>query len=202
VVFPGGAGTAEEILYLLGLLLDPANRQKPFPVILTGPADSAEYFNQIGRFVSQTLGNDAFAKLTVVIDDEAEVARQMVRGVDEVRGLRKANNDSYNYNWLLSIPEDFQKPFVVTHESMRALQLHRNQPVHHLAADLRRAFSGIVTGNVKESGISAIEKYGPYELSGDASVTALLDELLRSFVAQKRMKLPGAVYRPCYRLVA
>ncbi len=27
----------------------------------------------------------------------------------------------------------------------------------------------------------------------------LLDELLAAFVAQKRMKLPGSAYRPCYR---
>jgi len=202
VVFPGGAGTAEEVLYLLGLLLDPANRDRSFPVILTGPKDSAEYFQQISRFVTHTLGKEAFAKLTVIVDDEAEVARRMVQAIEGVQKLRKANNDSYNFNWLLSVPDEFQRPFVVTHESMRALQLHRDQPMHRLAADLRRAFSGIVTGNVKESGIHAIEKYGPYELSGDASVTALLDELLRSFVAQKRMKLPGAVYRPCYRLVA
>ena len=30
----------------------------------------------------------------------------------------------------------------------------------------------------------------------------LLDELLTAFVAQGRMKLPGSVYQPCYRLVA
>jgi hypothetical protein len=30
----------------------------------------------------------------------------------------------------------------------------------------------------------------------------LLDELLAGFVEQQRMKLPGATYRPCYRLVA
>jgi hypothetical protein len=29
-----------------------------------------------------------------------------------------------------------------------------------------------------------------------------LDELLTAFVAQQRMKLPGSVYHPCYRLVA
>jgi hypothetical protein len=29
-----------------------------------------------------------------------------------------------------------------------------------------------------------------------------LDELLRSFVAQKRMKLAGSEYVPCYKLVA
>ena len=41
VVFPGGAGTAEEILYLAGILLDPANREQPFPVVLTGPRTAA-----------------------------------------------------------------------------------------------------------------------------------------------------------------
>ena len=31
IVFPGGVGTAEEILYLLGLLLDPSNAEQPLP---------------------------------------------------------------------------------------------------------------------------------------------------------------------------
>jgi hypothetical protein len=30
---------------------------------------------------------------------------------------------------------------------------------------------------------------------------AMLDELLASFVAQGRMKLPGTAYVPCYRVV-
>jgi hypothetical protein len=85
---------------------------------------------------------------------------------------------------------------------MRARELKRDQPVHELAANLRRAFSGIVTGNVKEYGIKAIERYGPYELAGDARIMQLLDELLAAFVAQLRMKLPGSAYRPVYRLVA
>ena len=74
--------------------------------------------------------------------------------------------------------------------------------MHELAANLRRAFSGIVTGNVKEYGIKAIERYGPYELSGDPAIMSLLDELLAAFVAQQRMKLPGTEYRPVYRLVS
>ena len=58
---------------------------------------------------------------------------------------------------------------------MRALELHRDQPAHELAADLRRAFSGIVTGNVKEYGI------GPSKSSGRTSCTAIasLDETAR-----------------------
>ena len=49
VVFPGGAGTAEEILYLTGILLDPANREQPFPIVLTGPRESAAYFEHIAQ---------------------------------------------------------------------------------------------------------------------------------------------------------
>lgn len=202
VVYPGGAGTAEEILYLVGLLLDPANREQPFPIVLTGPSESAAYFEQIINFVRRTLGEEALRRFSVVIDDPGEVGRQLVRGMDTVREFRRQNNDSYNFNWLLSIQPEFQQPFEVTHESMRALELHRDKPAHQLAADLRRAFSGIVTGNVKENGIKAIERFGPYELSGDATIMRLLDELLAAFVAQRRMKLPGAEYRPVYRLVA
>ena len=202
VIFPGGAGTAEEILYLVGILLNPANREQPFPVVLTGPRESAAYFEQVSHFISGTLGEEALRRLTIIIDDPAEVGRHMVRAMEAVRAFRKERNDSYNFNWLLSIQPEFQHPFEVTHQSMRALQLHRNQPLHDLAANLRRAFSGIVTGNVKEYGIKAIERHGPYELAGDAAIMRLLDELLAAFVAQKRMKLPGSEYRPVYRLVA
>jgi hypothetical protein len=202
VVFPGGVGTAEEILYLLGILLEPANAAQPLKVVLTGPGSTAEYFLQIKRFIGGTLGEQAADLLRVIVDDPAEVARYMVTVMEDVRGYRRANSDSYNYNWLLKIPPAFQHPFEVTHESMRGLRLYREQPAHELAADLRRAFSGIVTGNVKENGVRAIEKFGPYELTGDASVMNLLDELLAAFAAQERMKLPGSAYRPCYRLVA
>jgi hypothetical protein len=202
VVFPGGVGTAEEILYLLGILLDPQNAEQQLPVALTGPRASADYFVQIKQFIEKTLGVSASERLHVIVDDPAEVARFMVRGMAHVRDFRKSRSDSYNFNWLLRIPSEFQHPFEVSHASMRGLSLHRDQPVHLLAADLRRAFSGIVTGNVKEHGVRAIEQHGPYELAGDPAVMRLLDDLLAAFVAQKRMKLPGSAYRPCYRLVA
>ena len=202
VVFPGGAGTAEEILYLTGILLDPANAAQPLPVVLTGPRESAAYFEQIMRFLRGTLGKEALERLTVITGNPAEVARHLAHAMDTVRLYRKQHNDSYNFNWLLAVAPELQRPFEVTHESMRALALHRDQPTHNLAANLRRAFSGIVTGNVKEYGINAIERLGPYELAGDPAVMALLDELLSAFVAQRRMKLPGTLYRPCYRLVA
>ena len=201
VVFPGGVGTAEEIFYILGILLDPANAGQPFPVVLSGPRESAAYFERIRAFLVGTLGEQALARIRIVIDDPAEVARIMDRGVDEVREFRKKNTDSYNFNWLMRVDPEFQQPFEVTHASMRTLRLHRDLPVHELAADLRRAFSGIVSGNVKEPGIRTIERHGPFEIVGDLAITGMLDELLASFVAQGRMKLPGTAYVPCYRVV-
>ena len=201
-MFPGGAGTTEEILYLLGILLDPENAQQPMPVVLTGPKGSSAYFDRIAQFLEGTVGRAALARLRIVPGDPAEAARQMSHALEDVREHRRRANDSYNFNWLLRIRPDFLLPFEVTHDSMRALDLHREQPPYQLAANLRRAFSGIVTGNVKDHGIKDIEAHGPYELSGDPGVMRLLDDLLRAFVAQGRMKLPGSEYKPCYRLVA
>jgi predicted Rossmann-fold nucleotide-binding protein len=201
IVFPGGVGTAEEILYLLGILLDPANADQPTPVVFTGPPSAAEYFGQIDRFIGATLGPKAQTRYKVIIGDPAQAAREMARGIEAVRDFRRARSDAYNFNWLLRIPPEFQRPFETTHESMARLELRRDREPHLLAADLRRAFSGIVTGNVKEHGIQAIEKHGPFELHGDKEIVSLLDELLSAFIAQRRMKLAGE-YRPCYRLVA
>ncbi len=82
IVFPGGAGTAEEILYLLGILLDPANASQPLPLVFTGPRESAGYFRQLDRFIELTLGPEAQKRYRVIVDDPPEVAREMQRGFD------------------------------------------------------------------------------------------------------------------------
>jgi predicted Rossmann-fold nucleotide-binding protein len=200
VVFPGGAGTAEEILYLLGILLHPENERQPFPVVFTGPADSADYFRQIDEFLVTTLGDVARQCYRIVLDDPAEVAREMQRGMDAVREYRRRESDAYNFNWLLGVPHDLQQPFEPSHEAMASLEIRRDMPPHRLAAELRRAFSGIVAGNVKENGIRLIEERGPFEIHGDRELMRPLDALLSSFARQRRMKIAGD-YRPCYRVV-
>ena len=96
---------------------------------------------------------------------------------------------------------EFQVPFEVNHATMRALALNAGLPTHTLAANLRRAFSGIVTGNVKEYGVRLIEQAGPFELKADDAIVRQLDGLLSAFVQQKRMKIASGHYTPCYRLV-
>ncbi|PWK92182.1 nucleotide 5'-monophosphate nucleosidase PpnN [Fulvimonas soli] len=202
IVFPGGVGTAEEILYLLGILLHPDNAGVPFPLIFTGPTQSAGYFEQIDRFLRLALGDEVAQHYQIVVDDPAAVARSMVKGVDKVRNYRLDNKDAFFFNWALNIPYAFQLPFRPTHEAMRGLAIHRDRPRHELAADLRRAFSGIVAGNVKEEGVRAIEQYGPFEIDGDPAIMRALDSLLQAFVDQQRMKLPGGTaYVPCYRVL-
>ncbi len=201
VVFPGGAGTAEEILYLLGILLHPENADVPFPFILTGPKSSEYYFKEIDNFIKLTLGAEAQRRYKIIVDNPKLVAQEIKEGIEDVRQFRRATSDAYYYNWLLNIESEFQKPFDPTHENMLNLELHRNQPNHLLAANLRRAFSGIVAGNVKDEGIRAIEEFGHFELRGESSIMEAMDDLLASFVARHRMKLPGKVYTPCYKII-
>ena len=201
IVFPGGVGTAEEILYLLGILLREENAGRRFPLILTGPTGAAPYFEQIDRFIRLTLGEAAASLYEIVVADPARVARLMDTGIRKVREQRIAQEDSFFFNWALHVPLTFQQPFHPTHEAMAALDLHHGRKPHELAADLRRAFSGIVAGNVKEDGMRRIEAHGPFEIHGDRDIMQALDGLLRAFVEQRRMKISGE-YRPCYRVVA
>jgi hypothetical protein len=201
VVFPGGVGTAEEILYLLGVLLHPENRDLPFPLIFSGSKENADYFEMIDHFIRNTLGDEAASRYRIIIDDPTEVACAMNEGMENVRRYRQESRDAFYFNWMLTVDPVFQKPFEPTHESMRALELSRNQEPHQLAANLRRAFSGIVAGNVKADGIRQVDAHGPFEIVGDPDFLEPLETLLNAFVDQNRMKLPGQAYRPCYRII-
>ena len=203
VVFPGGVGTAEEILYLLGILLRAGNAEETLPVIFTGPATSAKYFERLHAFIGETLGSVAQQRYKVILGDPQAVAAEVTRGLKRVRDRRAADDNAYFFNWALDIGVDFQRPFEATHESMRALELNRDQPAHSLAFNLRRAFSGIVAGNVREAGIARVEQHGPFELRGDRKIIGALGNLLQDFVTERRMRLSDpSAYVPCYRIVA
>ncbi|MDJ0748872.1 MAG: nucleotide 5'-monophosphate nucleosidase PpnN [Woeseiaceae bacterium] len=198
IVFPGGVGTAEEILYLLGVLMHPDNRDMPFPLIMTGPASAEPYFRKIDEFVGATLGETARSRYEIIIDDPRKVSQLMNGSLDKVLDFRKEHGDAYFFNWRLKIDDDFQRPFVATHDAMRNLDIAEDLPTHELAANLRRVFSGIVSGNVREDTAATIEREGPFELRGSRRIMDLLDSLLGDFVAQHRMKISRGDYDPCY----
>lgn len=201
VVFPGGAGTAEELLYLIGIMLNQQNKDQVLPIILTGPAQSKAYFESIDRFIGATLGEEAQALYEIIVGDPSRVAQTIKAEQVKVREYRRNTGDSFDFNWSLKIAPEFQQPFVPTHSSMSSLNLHFSQPKADLAAALRKAFSGIVAGNVKAEGIKLIRDAGPFQINGEPVLMALMDDLLQSFVTQQRMKLPGSDYNPCYELM-
>ena len=90
----------------------------------------------------------------------------------------------------------------ITAPCLIAENLSGDLPSHVLAANLRRVFSGIVSGNVRDDAMAAIEQKGPYEINGSPRILSLLDRLLTAFVAQGRMKLAADNYSPCYRVIS
>ncbi|NMP33291.1 LOG family protein [Thalassotalea sp. M1531] len=200
IIFPGGAGTAEEFLYILGILLNNQNAMQQLPIILTGPKESADYFMEIDAFVVATLGEEVRKLYKIIIDDAPQVAKTMKQALEEVLTFRKDKGDAFHFNWTLAITSEFQQPFEPNHENMANLTVKSDMDTATLAANLRRIFSGIVAGNVKSNGIKAIREHGPFIITGEQKIMALMDKLLNSFVEQQRMKLPGSKYIPCYQI--
>ena len=182
IIFPGGAGTAEELLYILGILLNKQNKAQILPIILTGPSSASDYFTEIDTFIGSTLGTEAQQLYKIIIDDAQQVAKVMSEGLVQVLANRKKTGDAFHFNWSLEITDDFQKPFEPSHENMSALNISHELSTAELAANLRRVFSGIVAGNVKSGGIKAIRKHGPFMISGDKKIMSLMDKLLLSLI--------------------
>ena len=201
VIFPGGAGTAEEILYLLGVLAHPHNAAQPLPVVLTGPPESADYFAALDQFIRLVLGAEIAARYRIVVGDPHAVAELQQSEIRKVLAHRDAQDDAAYFNWRLVIDNSYQTPFAPSHDNIAGLALSRELPRHTLASNLRRVFSTIVAGNVKEQGIAAVEAHGPFQIRGERAIMAALDGLLGSFVVQQRMRLPGRAYQPCYEIV-
>ncbi|MDA1073830.1 MAG: nucleotide 5'-monophosphate nucleosidase PpnN [Proteobacteria bacterium] len=197
IVFPGGAGTVEEILYLLGVMTDPGNRDQILPVVFAGPSHCRDYFASLDRFLRTVLGKAADGLYEIIVGDAGAVGQRMSRQIRQVTRQRVRDEDAFYFNWLLNVPIAHQMPFEVNHESVAGLRLSKDRPVNELLVDLRRAFSAIVTGNVKDHGIRMIKRHGPFEIVSDKHLVTALDDLLRGFSAQGRMKLSGA-YKPCY----
>ena len=202
IIFPGGAGTMEEILYLLSVLMHPKNKDVPLPVVLTAPRSGKAYFDAVMEFIDYTLGPEATKKLTLLIGRPQKAADFIQRGIQDVKDHRKANSDAYYFNWNLHIPLELQQPFNPTHETVAQLQLHKDQPVHELASHLRCVFSAIVAGNVKTEGVAQIKKHGPFKIKGDPEIMHRMDKLLQQFIQQRRMKLGTENYEPCYNIVS
>lgn len=202
VVFPGGVGTVEEIMYLLSILLHPDNKQG-IPLIFAGPDCCKEYFDTLDNFLRQCLGDDISELYEIIIGNPEQVGSKVRKAVESVHRDRHISQDAYYFNWQLNIDPTLQKPFIPTHANMASLKLDPTLPKHELASQIRSAFSGIVAGNVKAFGIREVARHGPYNINGDPTIMRAIDHILRVFVREKRMKLGQGEhdYKPCYQIV-
>lgn len=198
IVFPGGPGTVEELLYILSIKLMKENRHEQIPLVLTGPKESREYFESINSFIAATLGEKATRLYKVIIGDPVAVATEIKEKLKMVKDYRTLNSDAYCFNWTVVIPDVLQVPFVPTHENMASLEINRDLPPHIMAANLRKIFSGIVSGNVKEFGIKQVQEKGPFVIHGDSDIMQAMDNILQSFIKQGRITLSKKKYEPCY----
>ncbi len=200
IFFPGGAGTLEELMYILGILSHPKNKNIPFPLILSGPPSSRAFFDNIDRFVRRTLGDEAAGFYQIIIDDPEKTAIEMNKGLLEVKASREALINAYYFNRSLHIPPVFQEGFTPSHDINAKLTVQKTHETYLFAAELRRFFSAVVWGNVKPDGVASIEANGPFPVSGDPDIMTEVDNLIRAFGAEGRMRLSGE-YVPVYRIV-
>ena len=201
IVFPGGVGTVEEILYLMSILMHPDNRDT-IPVVFAGPESCRDYFAELETFLEECLGSGVREHYRLIVGAPESVGRAVSEAIEETHARRRENRQAYYFNWDLRVDETLQLPFLPTHENMAALRLHRELPAHALASELRRAFSGLVAGNVKAFGIEQVRARGPYRLQGEPDLLSSMDRLLHVMVREQRMKLGEGIgeYRPCYEI--
>jgi predicted Rossmann-fold nucleotide-binding protein len=89
VVFPGGVGTAEEVLYLLGVLTDPANADRSTRH-LHGSRSSADYFESLDHLITVALGEDVRRLYRIVINDAPGAAQWI--GTQDPQGAGPASH--------------------------------------------------------------------------------------------------------------
>lgn len=200
VVFPGGVGTAEEIFYILSILLHPENNSINLPLIFTASKQSEFYFKKIDEFILTVLGSEACSKYKIIYDNPSEVADVVFDFMNDIKTQRKKDKDAFFFNWKLNIPFELQKPFIPSHTNMENLKLTSSQTSYEIALNLRSLFSGIVAGNVKSKTIQDIRKIGPFKIDGDPKIINAVDGLLKMFVKEGRMKVNNDDYIPCYKI--
>lgn len=198
IIFPGGPGTAEELLFILALKLHPDNRHTMLPLILTGNKESKAYFDTLERFLEACFGPEIKRQYARIDNDPDAVAVEVRKDLDTVTDHRTLLHDSYCFNWTLTVPEILQQPLKVNRKTMDGLNLTHDQEPWMLAASLRNAFSGIVSGNVKEDGIREVREHGPFHLHGDPDIIEGMGRLMQDFIDQGRILLSGRKYTPCY----
>ncbi len=187
IVFPGGVGTLEELLYLLVIRLSPKNKNISFPLILTGPSSSKDYFKSIENFLEKMFGQEIKQYYQVIVGDAEEVSYKIKKEINQTLEFRKSNEDSFSFNWSLYVPYGLQETFHPSYDEIEKIFIHSKQNKMELAIDLRKIISSIVAGNVKRNFVKIISEKGPFKIKGEKTYLLAINEILEMFTLQKRM---------------
>lgn len=201
VVFPGGVGTAEEVLYILAILMQQQNQSQCMPLLFVSSEAEKDYFIELDAFLRATLGEDVARFYQILVGNPEHIAQTIKAAMNQVHRFRRRTSEAYEFNWQLHIPQALQQPFIPTHENVRALALKQRENPAQLAIDLRAFFSAVVAGNVKTFGREQVALHGPYQVNAHSELAKPLEQLLNKFIEQKRMAIIEHAYKPCYQLI-
>ena len=204
VIFPGGAGTAEELFMALALKMHEKNAGQMLPIIITAPKESKDWVEAIDECLVSIFGEEVRQYYTIVIDSPDQVFNEVFEqafSVNKMKESRARANDNMQYNSRLHLPAEVQDVFKPDHEKMSQLSLTRDQDQYRLAAHLRMLYKGIVYGTIVGDGIQSIQEGGKYQIQGERQVIDAVERMLDKFVAQNRMKERGFT-EPCWELAS
>lgn len=189
---PGGPGTMEEILTMLALLSDPANKGIEYPFDLV-EREGGKYFKALVKFLDTCFGNALEGLFTLHCCAPAVYARYVAEETPKMP-IRYIWNDEFTFD------ERLQRPFEVTFESMESLDLSRDQDVFDLLVNLRRFFSAIVHLSVKDPDM--LDSWGDDRplIKGDKDIVKAANGLVKALEDQDRIH-PNKKYAQPYRIV-
>jgi predicted Rossmann-fold nucleotide-binding protein len=210
VLFPGGTGTFEELLYVLAVLMEEKNKGTHYSFMLVGNEDKKEYYDVVLRTLEQALGEDVIEdsglRERICIGKPSVVAQKILEEVQKAQVARRlemlrkqdTQNVRMDFHGGIHIPSSLREPFRITRENVAALELHRNQSPRQRITNLRQ-FIYTVTCACVSTERDEVAKNGPFEVHGDPQTTEAVDNLMKYFAATGRMN--GGEYVQPYTLM-
>jgi pyrimidine/purine-5'-nucleotide nucleosidase len=209
VLFPGGTGTFEEMLYVLAVLMEEKNRGLHYTFLMVGDETKRDYYNVVVDTLEKALGHEvlenAGLRERICIGKPDEVARRILKETEIAQRARRLEmlqrendpNVRMDFHGDIFIPKGLREPFRITRENVAALALHREQSAAETIVNLRR-FVYTVTCACISTEKEEVKRNGPFEVHGDAEFTAGVDNLMQYFAQTGRMN--GGKYEQPYTI--
>jgi predicted Rossmann-fold nucleotide-binding protein len=191
-IHPGGTGTMEELMTFLGMKIHKKNEGLVYPFDLVERPDG-NYMKRLEQFFRTCFADAIDGLFSFHVESPDDYQKHLLK-IDKQLDSRQVWNDK------LFVPLEIQTPFEVSFESMQALDLTREQEPFQLIVNLRRFFSGMVHLVVKNPKV--VESWGRErpKIKGDKKIIQEVDDLVRWFNDNKRLKMQLKLDKLPYRI--